>query len=124
MYCLWINQDKYETLLRSYELLIKVSPNVYNEYHSQENSPPRESTDTARNGSLVKEESNGDRSNNLTEPIYQVIQGTRADVKQGIVVFVKFCRTQIKLNSGIEKKKRADAMCRTNWKPRTLGKGE
>lgn len=54
---------------------------MYNEYHNQENSPPRESADTARNGSLVKEESDGDRSNNLTEPIYQVVQGTCADVK-------------------------------------------
>ena len=70
--------------------LIKECPDVYNEYHDQENSPPRESTDTARNGSLVKEESDGDRSNNLTEPIYQVVQGTCADVKYGIVVFVKF----------------------------------
>ena len=63
------------------ELLIKESPNVYNEYHSQENSPPRESTDTARDGLLVKEEPDGDRSNNLREPIHQVVQRTCADVK-------------------------------------------
>ena len=61
--------------------LIKECPGVYNEYHNQENGPPRESTDTARNGSLVKEESDGDRSNNLTEPIYQVVQRACANVK-------------------------------------------
>ena len=68
-------------LQRLNKLLIKQSPNVYNEHHSKENSPSRESTDTARNGSLVKEESDGDRSNNLREPIYQVVQRTCADVK-------------------------------------------
>jgi hypothetical protein len=64
-----------------YRLLIKVSPNVYNEYHAEENHPSREGTGTPRNGSLVKEESDGDRSDNLRKPIYQVVQGTCADVK-------------------------------------------
>ena len=79
--CGYESGQVWDVLFRLNTLLIKECPNVYNEYHNQKNSPPRESTDTARNGSLVKEEADGDRSNNLTEPIYQVVQGTCADVK-------------------------------------------
>lgn len=86
-----VGRDRFSGVM----LLIEERPNVHDKYHCQEYCPSRESPQPSTQAFLVKERTDRYRSYNLGEPVNQVIQRTRTDIKQSAVVFIEFCKLSL-----------------------------
>lgn len=71
--------------------LVEVGPGVHDKDHGQEDDPGGEGARAPWEGDPVEEESNQDRSEDLREPVHQIVQRARTDVEERIVVLVEFC---------------------------------
>jgi len=60
----------------------------------KEDSPAREGADPAGEAPLIKEKPDGERANDLGDPVDDVVQGTGTDVEKGTIVVVKFCKVR------------------------------
>ncbi len=62
-------------------LLIEVCPDMDDEHHNEEDKPSSKGTETTREFLLVEDESNSKRSDDLRQPIHEVVQRTRTDIE-------------------------------------------
>jgi hypothetical protein len=60
------------------------------ENEEEEDAPAREGADSAAEILLIEEEADGERANDLCDPVHEVVQGSCADVEKGTIVVVKF----------------------------------
>ena len=71
-------------------LLIEVSPYVNGEYGNKENTPTNKGTSATLDGLVVKKEANKNRTNDLSNPVHEVVEGTSLDIEQITIVRVEF----------------------------------
>jgi hypothetical protein len=64
---------------------------VREEYKESKYDPTRECTNTTREALLIQKKADGERADDLCNPINEVIQATGTDVKQSTVVVIEFC---------------------------------
>jgi hypothetical protein len=64
---------------------------VHDEHHDEEDAPCGKGADATRDKTLVQEEANREGADDLREPVYEVVQRSRTDVEQRLVVFIEFC---------------------------------
>ena len=74
----------------NYPLLVKVCPYVDGKHHDEENCPPAERAGAPRNMVLIEEEPYRDRTNDLGQPIDEVIQRPCANIEKRVIVLVEF----------------------------------
>ena len=80
-----------------HSLLVKVRPDVHDEYHDEQDNPSGPSTHAPGEALLVKQETNGDGSNHLSNPVQKVVKSSASDIEQCTVVLVKLCVTSLGL---------------------------
>lgn len=60
------------------------------ENHAEEDSPSRKGARAARDTVLIEKKSYRNRAHDLRHPVDEVVQGSRTNIEQCIVVLVKF----------------------------------
>ena len=63
------------------------------ENHDEENEPAGKRTESPREWALVEEESDTERTDDLGEPVDEVVEWPRADVEYRSVVIIELYRT-------------------------------
>ena len=63
---------------------------MHDEHHGEEDDPGGEGARAARESDAVEEESNQYGPKDLREPVHQIVQRARTDVKERVVVLVEF----------------------------------
>lgn len=106
--------------------LVEEPPDVDDENHAEEDRPAGKGTHApGERGTIEKEGSNGHRAYNLREPINQVVQRPRTNVKERVVIIIKFYTKSSShyTSPDIQYIENTHARCKTNSTPRTWGRG-
>ncbi len=60
------------------------------EYNNEENTPTNKGASATLDGLVVKEEANQNRTNDLSNPVHEVVERTSLDIEKITIVRVKF----------------------------------
>jgi hypothetical protein len=72
--------------------LVEVSPNVYDEYHREDDSPSKKGTNSSAVPFLVKDKiADEERTKDLSRPVHEIVQSPSTNCEDGCVVIVEFC---------------------------------
>lgn len=74
-------------------LLVEICPDIHDEYHDEQDNPSGPSTHAPGEALLVKQETNGNGSDHLSNPVQEVVEGSAPDIEQCTIVFVELCGT-------------------------------
>ena len=70
--------------------LVEITPDVGTKNNEEEESPAGEGTGTTAEAFTIQKETHGHRSEDLSQPVEHVVQGSCTDVEDASVVCVEF----------------------------------
>lgn len=73
-------------------LLVLVGPDVDDEDHRKEDAPTCKGSGTPAETSIIQNKTDHPRTDDLGKPVHEVIQRSCANVEQGRIIVVEFCR--------------------------------
>lgn len=71
--------------------LVKVHPNVDGEDHHEKDTPAGQCADASADALLIEQESDSDRTDNLREPVDEVVERPCTDIEQRPIVIIELC---------------------------------
>ena len=72
--------------------LVEVSPNVYDEYHHEDDNPSNKGANSSPVPFLVEDDvADEERTKDLSRPVHEIVQSPSTNCEDGSVVIVEFC---------------------------------